>query len=429
MEPDHAAVARELELILASPFFHASKRSQQFLKYVVQYRLDGHQEPLKERAIGSVLYNRPADYPTGDDSVVRVQAGEVRRRLEQYYAAAQSDSMVHIELPLGSYVPELRWNVPPPLSVESPVIVTARPTEAPVSAERSRPAAETVRRTRLGAIIRSIAALALAATALAAYSIYKQRAQNTLSQFWAPVFASQKPVLICLPKPIFYRPSFELFKRNEKWPGEFDHDVDRENGRPNLQPDDQIRWGDMVEWVDFGVSKGDVKAAFRLSNLLIKMGKPTELKIGDDYGWDDLRNAPAVILGAFSNQSTMKITSGLHFVFAENNGNSTSIREQGAAGRAWSDDFDPHTSLVATDYGLVTRLVNSGTGQFVVVVAGITAPGSEAAGEVAGSSEELEKALRGAQRDWSRKNVQIVVRTTVNDNVPGPPQIVAVYVW
>ena len=41
VEPDQAAVVRELELILASPFFHASKRSQQFLKYVVQYRLDG----------------------------------------------------------------------------------------------------------------------------------------------------------------------------------------------------------------------------------------------------------------------------------------------------------------------------------------------------------------------------------------------------
>jgi hypothetical protein len=310
-----------------------------------------------------------------------------------------------------------------------PAVVTTQPIEIPVSAERGRPVAGIVRKTRFGAIIQLVAALALAAAALTAYTVYKQRTQNTLGQFWAPVFASQKPVLICLPKPIFYRPSFELFKRNEKWAGEFDHDEDRENGRPNLQPNDQIHWGDMVEWVDFGVSKGDVKAAFRLSNLLIKMGKPTELKIGNDYGWDDLRNAPAVILGAFSNQSTMKITSALHFAFAEDKGKSTSIREQGGAGRAWIDEIDPHTSLVATDYGLVTRLVNSSTGQFVVVVAGITAPGSEAAGEVAGSSEDLEKALRSAQRDWSRKNVQIVVKTTVNDGVAGPPQIVAVYVW
>jgi hypothetical protein len=428
MAPGHAAVARELELILASPFFHSSKRSQQFLKYVVQYRLDGNEEPLKERTIGSDLYHRPADYATGDDSVVRVQAGEVRRRLEQYYAAPPADSTVHIELPLGSYAPELRWRVPPPLPAEIPTIVTTEPIEIRVPAERSRPAVGFFRKGRFAAI-GILTVLALAAAAVAAYTVYKQRTESPLVQFWAPVFTSQKPVLICLPKPVFYRPSFELFKRNEKWEGEFDHDVDRENGRPNLQPDDQIRWGDMVEWVDFGVSKGDVKAAFRLSNLLIKMGKPTELKIGSDYGWDDLRNAPAVIMGAFSNQSTMKITSGLHFAFAEDKGKPTSIREQGGAGRAWFDEIDPHTSLVATDYGLVTRLVNSGTGQFVVVVAGITAPGSEAAGEVAGSSDALARALRNAPQDWNRKNLQVVVKTTVTDGVSGPPQIVAVYVW
>jgi hypothetical protein len=428
MNPDRSAVARELDLILASPFFHASKRSQQFLRYVVQYRLDGNEEPLKERRIGSDLYHRPADYATGDDSVVRVQAGEVRRRLEQYYKAPPSDSMVHIELPLGSYAPELRWSAPPPRPAEVPAIVTAEVTEGPVLAGHSKPSTGKVRKTGFWAI-GFIVAVALVGSALAVFTFYKQKTQSPLSQFWAPVFSSSSHVLICLPKPIFYRPSFELFKRNEKWAGEFDHDVDRENGRPNLQPDDQIRWGDMVEWHDFGVSKGDVKAAFRLSNLLIKMGKPTELKIGDDYGWDDLRNAPAVILGAFSNRSTMKITSDLHFTFAEEKGKSTCIQEKGGTGRAWYDEFDPHTSLVATDYGLVTRLVNSSTGQFVVAVAGITAPGSEAAGEVVGSPDDLAKALRNAPPDWSRKNLQIVVKTTVNDGVAGPPQIVAIYVW
>jgi hypothetical protein len=428
LEPDSAAVERELKLILASPFFHASKRSQQFLNYVVQYRLNGHEEHLKERTIGSILYNRPADYATGDDSVVRVQAGEVRRRLEQYYKDPPSESMVHIELPLGSYSPEIYWSTLPLHRAEAPPALFAEPIENPAFAVLNGRSALSARHKPLRAI-GWVSAVLLALAALASYGVYQQKTKNILSQFWAPVFASSSPVLVCLPKPIFYRPSLRLFKRNEKWAGEFDQDVDRENGRPHLQPDDLIRWGDMVEWGDFGVSKGDVKAAFRLSNLLIKMGKPTELKIGTDYGWDDLRHAPAVILGAFSNESTMKITSGLHFAFAENVDKFSRIQEQGGAGRAWFDEVDPHTSIVATDYGLVTRLVNSSTGQFVVDVAGITAPGSEAAGEVAGSSEDLMRALRNAPPDWSRKNVQIVVKTTVTDSVAGPPQVVAVYFW
>jgi hypothetical protein len=425
-EPDQGSVARELESILASQFFHGSKRSQQFLKYVVQYRLDGNDEPLKERTIGTVLYNRPADYATGDDSVVRVQAGEVRRRLEQYYQNPPADSHVHIDLPLGSYAPEFRWSLIPPSTTDHTVTQKIDPIEAAALNELNGAPLRSVRKRTLWAIV--LCALALAA-ALVGYRVYQKRSPDVaINKFWLPIFATPKPALICLPKPIFYRPSIGLFQKNEKTPGEFDNEVDRMNGRPHLQPNDQIAWRDMVEFSDFGVSKGDVKAAFRLSNLLIKLGKDTELRVGNDYGWDDLRNAPAVMIGAFSNQWTMKITSGLHFAFAEDQG-VFRIQEQGPAGRAWFDEIDPRTSQVANDYGLVTRLVNSSTGQFVVSVAGITAPGSEAAAEVASSQDELEKALRNVTSDWNHKNVQIVVKTTVVDGVAGPAQIVAVYVW
>lgn len=438
VEPDQAAVAHELELILASPFFHASKRSQQFLKYVVQYRLDGNEEPLKERLLGTVLYNRPAGYATGDDSVVRVQAGEVRRRLEQYYQDPPADSLVHIDLPLGSYVPEFRW------ASAIPSLSKNRVDTSVVAENKALPS----RRFRTKALWAAglVCVLALGAALVSSRMNHKKPSGVILDQFWSPIFATSKPALICLPMPIFYRPSTALFKRSEKIPGEFDKEVDRMNGRPHLRPNDRIAWSDMIEDDDFGVSKGDVKAAFLLSNLLLKMGKDMELKVGSDYGWDDLRNAPAIVIGAFSNPWSMKITSGLHFSFVERNPGSSAvpearfspseqeakplrIQEQGATGRAWSSEFDPRTSILTEDYGLISRLVNSSTGQFVVLVAGITAPGSEAAAEVASSQEELQKALRNTPADWYRKNLQIVVKTTVVDGVAGPPEIVAIYVW
>jgi hypothetical protein len=107
--PAKEAVLRELESILSSPFFRTSNRSKQFLSYVVQHTLEGNHEPLKERTIGAKLFQRPVGYATGDDPVVRVQAGEVRRRLEQYHHAGPNDSPVRIELPVGSYAPEFRW--------------------------------------------------------------------------------------------------------------------------------------------------------------------------------------------------------------------------------------------------------------------------------------------------------------------------------
>src|SRR5271163_4799052 len=107
--PQKEAILRELESILSSPFFRTSNRSKQFLSYVVQHTLEGSHEPLKERTIGAKLFQRPVGYATGDDPVVRVQAGEVRRRLEQYHHAELNHSPVRIDLPVGSYAPVFQW--------------------------------------------------------------------------------------------------------------------------------------------------------------------------------------------------------------------------------------------------------------------------------------------------------------------------------
>ena len=108
---EKAAILAELRTILESQFFRNSSRSKQFLSYVVQHKLEGREEFLKERTIGTEIFKRQAGYATGDDAVVRVQAGEVRRRLERYYHNSPNASPVHIELRLGSYSPEFRWNV------------------------------------------------------------------------------------------------------------------------------------------------------------------------------------------------------------------------------------------------------------------------------------------------------------------------------
>src|ERR1035437_288229 len=108
-EVEKESVLRELSLILNSPIFQPSKRGQQFLSYVVRHRLEGNHDRLKERTIGIDLFQRPVGYATGDDPVVRVQAGEVRRRLDQYYQANPNSSEVRIELHVGSYTPEFKW--------------------------------------------------------------------------------------------------------------------------------------------------------------------------------------------------------------------------------------------------------------------------------------------------------------------------------
>jgi hypothetical protein len=121
--------------------------------------------------------------------------------------------------------------------------------------------------------------------------------------------------------------------------------------------------------------------------------------------------------------------SGLHFAFVEQPGRILTIRETTPGGREWHSSTGSANGIAMTDYGIVTRLLDSKTGQFNVTAAGLTGSGTQAAGELATRPEYLEQALRNAPPRWERGNVQIVLQTSVTDGVPGPPQVVAAYYW
>jgi TolB-like protein/Tfp pilus assembly protein PilF len=98
-------VLHHLEEVKASHAFAGSKRTQDFLQLIVEHALDGDVDNLRERMIGVEMFGRPVDYDTGNDSVVRVKATELRKRLAEYYLETDSKPALHIELRRGSYVP------------------------------------------------------------------------------------------------------------------------------------------------------------------------------------------------------------------------------------------------------------------------------------------------------------------------------------
>jgi hypothetical protein len=440
-EVERNSVLRELDAILNSPIFQPSKRCQQFLSYVVHHRLDGNHERLKERTIGMDLYQRPAGYATGDDPVVRVQAGEVRKRLVQYYQATPNSSPVRIELHLGTYTPEFKWThtAPHPRS-SSPLQADPDVQETPQRLVHSLEAAEVLPppspetkrasgKQKWGPWALLAAGLVmLAGLALVGLTTYSARVhQSALQRFWAPALSSPEPVLICLAKPSVYLPSVKLYQRHSKTPEKFLNQFERLAQRPDLQPDDKLAWSDMVEYPDYGLAAGDVYTAIRLSGLFGQIGKKNQVRIGGDYSFEDLRNSPAVVIGAFNNRWAMQMTSSLHFRFT-NEGDQSIIQEEGPKGRRWYSRTDSNGKAME-DYAVVTRLQNSRTGQFVVLVAGIKSYSTQAAGEFVSSPEYLQVGLQSVSPDWDKRNVQFILETPVTDGLPGSPQVVASYVW
>lgn len=407
-------VLEELDRILASQYFRSAGRSRQFLQYVVHHKLAGHVEQLKERTIGTEVFRRSPGYATGEDPVVRVQAGEVRRRLEQYYQTAPGGSPLSIKLPLGCYSPIFVWagNQPP----------TVAPAPSPLPVDPVQPAKRPAMRW-------AVIAICAAAVALIGFWTLRpaMRRNTTIEKFWAPVFATQQPVLIGLAKPVVYRPSLELYQRYARsHPGTFQTEVDRYGQQLPLDPQEKLVWSDMAVSHEYGVAVGDAYAALSLSGLLGRIGKPTQVRFGPDYSFEDLRNSPAVVVGAFNNRWTMRLTANLHFAFVEKDGEFT-IQEQTPGGRTWKQ-FAVYSGE-PSDFGIVARLLDSRTGQFMLVVAGIGGTGTRAAADFVSNPQSMEKGLRDAPAGWQKSNLELILQTTITDSTAGPPRVVAAYYW
>ena len=145
----HLAVAEELERVCRSAHFRTSRRSCEFLEYVVRVTLDGRMDSLKERSIGIDLFGRDTSYEPSSDATVRVRANEVRKRLSSYYTSSDAAAdlrTLQIDLPTGSYVPRFlpvtantavrpgaepmppaQFTAPQPVSVSGPVSFPGQP--------------------------------------------------------------------------------------------------------------------------------------------------------------------------------------------------------------------------------------------------------------------------------------------------------------
>ena len=405
------AVLQELDSVLSSRSFKNADRCKQFLRYVVLSKLDGHTERLKERTIGTEVFQRPPGYATGEDPVVRVQAGEVRRRLEQHYQEMPEQPPLRIELPVGSYAPV--FHRPASQSAQGSGGQTEQPASRPMP--------------RLKAIsLAAVAILAVAGAIVLVQSLLPAAgSQNALEKFWGPAIASHQPMLICLanasdqPSPDVPPPDSQAQAGGSR--------VEPEALRTSLPVDQNASPADANSVSPEIVPAADASVAIALSGLFGKLNRPTQLRIGAAATYEDLRNFPAAVIGGFNNKWTMQLVSNLHFAFLWANGQYM-IREQVPGGRVWTSRLGPHGETVE-DFAIVGRLIDSKTGQFTVTVAGIGPRGTQAAGEFVSSPRDLQDGLARAPAGWQNRNLEVLLQTNVTDSVAGPPRVIGIYAW
>jgi hypothetical protein len=413
------AIRQQLDLLVQDQAFRSSKRSVQFLTYVVDQTLKGAAEQIKERTIGVEVFGREPSYDTNVDHVVRTAAIELRKRLATYYDAEKHRSELRMSLVPGSYIPRFsppsqasatasEAEVSPDLAHFSFHISPSAKEPDAVPAEASAVHAPPPRRSRR-ALYGGLAVAMLMVAALAYNRLHARSAQDL---FWKPVLDTPGAVLLAV------------------------------GSVPNGPPTPSGSGGDQGVSIPIvhktsspTVPFADAVTLAHVLGVLESHDKKVMIRPEGSSSFSDLREGPVVLIGAFNNEWSLRLTRQLRYSLAlDDQEHLVYIRDaRNPAARNWSWGTDKSPSgqgrsdgPPVQDYALISRIWNSETGHVVIVIGGLYTYGTQAAGEFLTDPQLMQAIATAAPLADGRKNIQIVLGTTVTDNTPGPPRVLAV---
>jgi hypothetical protein len=389
-----AAVREQLERLLGSSHFNHSRRFPSFLRFVVDHALKGQTDLLKERTLGIEVFGRGAEYDTASDPIVRVTAAEIRKRLAQYYDEAGHERELRISLPPGSYIPEFR------LPSEARTEPSAEPRDSDSqAADRSK------------GVFRwlslAVAGIVLLSAGVGAGLLWQSPRRSSMDYFWGPVLRSSDPVLMCVADQSQYS---TIALRDAADPS-----------RVSLLKDNLT-----------AVVIDDLNTVARIAGVLQSNGKQYNLRGENATSLNDLRTGATVVVGAFDNEWTLRLTKQLRYRF-DNDAAMTQLRIVDTAAPSHAPWTVVRSQQISTnnykDYAIVARFIDPTTGKLTIVVAGIARGGTIVAGEFLTNPSDLDEIERAARAAGNKTNMEFVLSTQIIDGDPGIPRMEASYFW
>ncbi|MEP6716823.1 MAG: hypothetical protein ABJC09_14725 [Terriglobia bacterium] len=394
-------VLAELERVLGSSLFRASRRCRNLLRRITEKTIDGDFDSLKERALGVDVFGRPVDYDTAQDPVVRASAAEIRKKLAQYYQEAGHESEIRIGLSPGSYLVDYHF----PAEKITPVVPA--PDARPKHGSRT---------------VLAIAIIASTALLLVAVSLAPSWQHSDLDDMWRPVLKSPGTVLMSVGLQAAYNP--RSAEAQDEAQGVIPPRKDRAAHHPLSEED-------LVLLPDRYVALDDALCLVRLASMLEKYRKPYRVRAQKSTSFADLRDTPAVLIGAFDNPWTLRTADQLRFTFRKDSELDTGMvyDSQHPGNSGWKlVKYWPNWDM-PVDYAIVTRIVDATTGRPVIIAAGLTQYGTNGAGEFLSNEDYFSEAARRLPKDWQKKNLQIVLSVPVVNRIAGRPRVLATHVW
>jgi hypothetical protein len=399
----------QIDRLVHSHVLHGSESLCKLLRYLAEHALERPGSPLKEYQIATEVFGRPADFDPQLDSTIRVQAGRLRMKLAEYYNAEGAGDSITVELPKGTYV----------LSFHCRSAETPRPRLASSSfpLERFEATEPVTDRWKTGALVLSL--LLVIAVVVITYLLVIQRtprsgqtegpAPAVFENFWKGYLSDpEKPWVIFSNGAFVGRPETGMRY----------FDVGRDSR-------------DVI--LDHYTGVGEVLAVHALDHVFSSLHRPIRIKRGSLVSLDDVKNNNVIFVGSPAENLTLRDIPSTH-EFAFRRLDSGARKGDLAIVNAHPQGGEPQYFLgsrsnlpLSEDYSLIALVRGLNPAKSVMILAGTTTIGTEAAVEYVcqqNSLEELLPKLRVSQRG-EVKPFEAVLRVKVARGAPVESEVVA----
>ena len=437
--PTAEEVRQLLERILCSRQFSNAPKKQKFLQLICEAYLDGRASELSEYSIGYEVFDRNETYDPALDSIVRVGAHEVRKKLERYYKSEGKNDEILLEIPAGSYIPIFTRLKQAPETTEPTKAAAPTP---PLSGHIGR-VGVIAGKTRiillgLALVFLIIAVVMLALSNRQLRRQIKEGAQQkeiaaVYEPVWEPFLKDESPTLLVLSNPPVYRfwnPADHKSLSNisinltHAETAALEETLGRERFVLKHNPLSRL-----VLSYDEYTGVGEAVGLYRLTTLFKGLGKDAMLKQSRTVSAEDMKNHNVILLGSvwvneWSGKNLIKedFGSGASATIVNYNPAPGEEREYGAK-------VDGETGRLIEDYGLITVKPNISEKNTIMVLAGTHSEGTEAAAEYLTSEDHLRRLNQRLLllKRPSPRYFQALLKVKVDNGIPTIISIVTVH--